>query len=1052
MLVKDNLSKLWNRMSSGSYFPSAVRRAVIPKTVGSFQSVNMRFVHLMLFVILCIGRSGAQMKVPIINCSSQAGFREKLAAKEIRRYVFLRSGELLPIVEEANKANGSGIVLKVNSSLASQQYRLKTQGRKLTISGGSDVALLYGAYHFIEKLGVRFYLHGDVIPDEKMDFIIPDLDETHTPLFETRGILPFHDFPEGPDWWNAEDYKFYLSQMTKMRMNFIGLHCYPNVPWGPEPTVWMGLSEDVKEDGTVKFSYPASYHTSERLNGYGENSGSKKRWWGYSATPTSQFSAGADQIFEKDNYGPDCMGDHIYRNLTPDTSNDVFNMTGKLYNDIFTYAGKLGVKTAMGTETPLLLPDEVKMHLREKGLKSDDPDTLELIYEGMFKRMSRSFPLDYYWAWTPEGWLSPQSQSEIDKVLNEFRIANQVIDILGNPFTFATCGWVMGPVQKPMLFDQALDKDAPISCITSWLGASRLNSTFSGIKDRPKWAIPWIEDDTAMISPQLWVGRLRRDASDAYAYGCTGLMGIHWRTKILAPNFATLAAAGWQQKWHPTKESQVAKSVEITEGCLGGYVTNFPDKNINGTEQDAIYQSCRYNLNGYRLQIPNGTFTVTMKFCETYYTEPRKRVFDVKVAGNTVAAKLDVFAEVGPLKSYDLVVNDIKVSNGALEIAFDKIVEFPFISAIVIEGKTDDLNQIKGTSFKRKINCGGKAWNDYEADLDPLKSTGTASTGPRDLPCDDFYLDWCRSEFGAQASKQLAGIFLSIDSGGPLEAHSFEGAWPRKMPLPSVWIDGPGGIRVDKSPWEQVKKDYEFVDKMVALRSEIKGKGNLSRFDYWLNSFRFLKTMGRLSCTRGELDKVMEAAKEEADSGRKKKMAEEQGLPLRIKLSRLWEEMMTYQLAASDTPGELGTIANLEQHNRRNLNYLDLHDATLEKLLGRQLPREAAVGNTYRAAPRVIVPSPCSWLNENETLNQKIIILDTGKPGDAAFYWRELGETKYNKISLEHVNRGVYTVRLPSAESDYEYYIRVASHTGKELVFPVTAPEINQTVLVVSDK
>jgi len=33
--------------------------------------------------------------------------------------------------------------------------------------------VLYGAYTFAEKLGVRFYLDGDVIPDARIPFAIP---------------------------------------------------------------------------------------------------------------------------------------------------------------------------------------------------------------------------------------------------------------------------------------------------------------------------------------------------------------------------------------------------------------------------------------------------------------------------------------------------------------------------------------------------------------------------------------------------------------------------------------------------------------------------------------------------------------------------------------------------------------------------------------------------------------------------------------------------------------------------------------------------------------
>ena len=90
--------------------------------------------------------------------------------------------------------------LDIGPKSLNPEYRLKSDGKRLTITGGSDVGVLYGAYAFAEKLGVRFYLHGDAIPDEKIPFVLPVLDETHAPLFALRGLQPFHDFPEGPDW------------------------------------------------------------------------------------------------------------------------------------------------------------------------------------------------------------------------------------------------------------------------------------------------------------------------------------------------------------------------------------------------------------------------------------------------------------------------------------------------------------------------------------------------------------------------------------------------------------------------------------------------------------------------------------------------------------------------------------------------------------------------------------------------------------------------------------------------------------------------------------
>ncbi|MCX6998127.1 MAG: hypothetical protein NTV49_13850 [Kiritimatiellaeota bacterium] len=251
------------------------------------------------------------------------------AAKELRRYIYLRTGELLPI----NDA-GKGIVLRVDKRLGPQQYRLQGDGAALTISGGSDVAVLYGAYHFVEKIGVRFYLHGDVIPDRQIPPAIPALDETHQPLFELRGIQPFHDFFEGPDWWNADDYKAYAAQLAKLRMNFIGLHNYPERGGGypgPEPTVWIGLPEDCDEQCEVTYSYPAFFANTRRPG------------WGMTPTKTSEYAGGAASLFPTDVYGPDVQAPYFPRPEDPADCNEVFNRTAGMYRDAFGLARRLTV-------------------------------------------------------------------------------------------------------------------------------------------------------------------------------------------------------------------------------------------------------------------------------------------------------------------------------------------------------------------------------------------------------------------------------------------------------------------------------------------------------------------------------------------------------------------------------------------------------------------------------------------------------------------------------------------------------------------------------------
>ena len=84
----------------------------------------------------------------------------------------------------------------------------------------------------------------------------------------------------------------------------------------------------------------------------------------------------------------------------------------------------------------------------------------------------------------------------------------------------------------------------------------------------------------------------------------------------------------------------------------------------------------------------------------------------------------------------------------------------------------------------------------------------------------------------------------------------------------------------------------------------------------------------------------------------------------------------------------------------------------------------------------------------NERLVLKVIVLDNKKTKSAKLYWRKLGEKEYQNVDLKHVSRAVYKVQLGSMNDDFEYYIQAESSAGRQLLFPATAPEINQTVVV----
>jgi len=500
---------------------------------------------------------------------------ELLAAKEVRRYVYLRSGQLLDVKPVASlPASGGLIVVAAKGSTLLESLRdpigyeptegqtllksVAADGRNILVVSGADAdATLLAAYRYAEKIGVGFDLAGDAIPDARAELSLSGFDEVGRPLFETRGIQPFHDFFQGPDFWNTRDYRSVISQLPKLGMNFIGLKTYPQYsayeervkefgPTGPELTVWIGLPEDVNPDGTVKWSYPAYFAHTKRPH----------RIWGSATLDTDRFSSPARHIFDRNDYGPDVMGTQIYTDLAG--RNEAFNQTGAMFKNAFAHAKRLGVKTAVGTELPMGvekqgaeveadwvrgIPPTLQAHLKEKGLDPKDPKVVKEIYKGIFTRMMKTHDLDYYWLWTWEVWQHyDMTPVQIDALKQDIALASAALAELGNPFQIAMAGWKIGSADNPAEFDdpKLLPFEAPIMGL--WDEAESFEDLS---RARKKWPATWFEEDWGLGQPQLDIGRIWSDAHAALKKGGHGLIAKHWRTRILSPNAGAMRDLTW---------------------------------------------------------------------------------------------------------------------------------------------------------------------------------------------------------------------------------------------------------------------------------------------------------------------------------------------------------------------------------------------------------------------------------------------------------------------------------------------------------------------------
>jgi sucrose-6-phosphate hydrolase SacC (GH32 family) len=544
-----------------------------PQSHDVVQEKMKRLIHILLAIML----AGSAFSQTIVYPEGGTAL-ERLAAQEIRRYIYLRTGKKLPLrAMDILPAVGDVILVADNDHAMIRPLQnaighptspggfiLKTvanDGRRvLVITGHDSAATLHGAYRFAEHLGVGFDLAGDAIPDAKITLDITGFDEVGVPRFRTRGILPFHDFFAGPDLWNTEDYKAIIAQLPKLGMNFIGFHTYNtryasqwarenDVRTGPEPTVWIGLPQDVNPDGTVSWSYAAHYaHTHRR------------KAWGLATWDTDHFHAGANLLFPTSGYGSDILGKALPADGDLLACNAVFNRAGALFNAAFSLARRLGVKTALGTELPLGLepagkgdidpPEDwvrgmpVALQERLARLRKDpaDPNVVKEIYKGIFTRIMRSHPLDYYWLWSYEIWSDGPgvTEKQIRAIKNDIALAQQALAELGNPFQIAHAGWRTGSVDNPGELEDVFPPEAPF--YSQW-GDAEGHDQLSA--ERIKWPGISLEQDWGLVQPQGGVYSAHEDISKAVEYECDGSIGNIWRTRILSPNIHGVKNLHW---------------------------------------------------------------------------------------------------------------------------------------------------------------------------------------------------------------------------------------------------------------------------------------------------------------------------------------------------------------------------------------------------------------------------------------------------------------------------------------------------------------------------
>lgn len=107
---------------------------------------------------------------------------------------------------------------------------------------------------------------------------------------------------------------------------------------------------------------------------------------------------------------------------------------------------------------------------------------------------------------------------------------------------------------------------------------------------------------------------------------------------------------------------------------------------IQGTADAYLYQSERWSPSSFQYQfsVPNGDYTVNLKFAEIYQVWAKQRIFSVSINGSPVLTNFDVLQTAGAsLTALDQHI-PVTVTNGVVLIQFSQLISSPKVSAIEI--------------------------------------------------------------------------------------------------------------------------------------------------------------------------------------------------------------------------------------------------------------------------------------------------------------------------------------------------------------------------------
>lgn len=162
---------------------------------------------------------------------------------------------------------------------------------------------------------------------------------------------------------------------------------------------------------------------------------------------------------------------------------------------------------------------------------------------------------------------------------------------------------------------------------------------------------------------------------------CSFLTGILWAQSTTrqtpgAERFTVRINVGGERYVDAAGKEWLADHIYGTDfyGYLGISGAATSPNPIKGTADPAIYQSERFQLFGYRVQVPNGHYSIKLHFAEISFDKAGRRLFDINLEGQPVQQNLDIFKMTGKnqalVLTFDTKTLGIPITDGRVDLEF----------------------------------------------------------------------------------------------------------------------------------------------------------------------------------------------------------------------------------------------------------------------------------------------------------------------------------------------------------------------------------------------